>query len=392
MNTETLELQFLAAVQANEKAGHWLRLVPESYFQNATARRIRNKILSGETLTIQEAAFLRQQRVDYTPDMYAQSLVTEGYLKETGQYAESLAEQVRSRKVAQVEQLLVTSPVRPSLEPALTAEERFLLEGEKAVEYAYPLPTALAQLQTYWGRLLPGAIHVVAADNGVGKSLLLEQMALGLALNNVPVVDYSVEMPFIPRMLRYHQHVYGPGHSVNEFYEKWANQQLSSEEIKGIVKPFHQKPLYVQTIARTNEMLVHAEQMYHSRGVRVFGVDFLQALQGPSSMTKFEAIAYSITQIFNFTKRNPSTWMVVSTYNREGKSAQRMDKQGRRQMPANQDLMGANEIETYAWTITHLLREEGLGDNRRFYMTKNRFGLLGDFQLRFNGLTLTFEP
>lgn len=392
MNQETVELQFLASVLRDEKQAHWLRMVPEGYFHSTIARKLRSKLLNGESLSLQEAAFLRQQRVDYTPDMYAASLIQEGYLREAGQFSSSLHEAVQARKPDQVAQLLLTPPVKPSLDPPLTAAERFLLEGMEAVEYAYPLPQALQQLQVYWGRLLPGAIHVVAADNGVGKSLLLEQIALGLALNDIPVVDYSVEMPFVPRILRYYQHVYGPGMNVNDFYERWADGKLSREDLKHLVKPFEGKPLHIQNTAHTNDMLAHAEQMYHTRGVRVFMVDFLQGLQPPKGMTKFEGIAYSITQIFNFTKRNPSTWLIVSTYNREGKSAQRTDRQGRKQMPANQDLMGANEIETFAWTITHILREDETGATRRFYQSKNRFGPPADFTLNFNGLTLTFEP
>jgi len=390
--SETVELQFLASVQRDERQAHWLRMVPEHYFQSALARSLRGKLLRGAGIDLKAAALLRQQRVDYPAEMYARNLVQEGFLREAGGYSSSLSEAVQARKYEAVSQLLLSPPMMPSLEPPLAADERFLLEGEKAVEYAYPLPPALQQLQTYWGRLLPGAIHVVAADNGVGKSLLLEQIGLGLALADIPVVDYSVEMPFVPRILRYHQHVYGPGTQVNDFYERWADGKLSREDLKNIVKPFQGKPLYIQNTARTNDMLAHAEQMYHTRGVRVFLVDFLQALQGPKSMTKFEAISYAITSIFNFTKRCPSTWLVISTYNREGKSAQRVDKQGNRQMPANQDLMGANEIETFAWTITHILRDDPTGATRRFYMSKNRFNPLGDFTLNFNGLTLTFEP
>src|SRR5690606_7914135 len=147
-------------------------------------------------------------------------------------------------------------------------------ELASGIKYAYEYPPELKRVQHILKRIYPGSINVVAADNGGGKSLYLEQIALGLSSQAPGVCDFSVEMPYMHRLFRYNQHLTGHSISLDDYFEG----NLSDEDI---VKATSRAPknLYIQTPTNINDVLGVAEELYHARGVNVFIVDFLQALQ-----------------------------------------------------------------------------------------------------------------
>lgn len=378
------ELKLLAAAYAVPADAHYLRAVPDDYFSNEKLAALKNKLLNDEPLNAREVKLLQTATPEMPAKVYAQTLIEEGYLARAAEYAEEVANLAKRHRVDDVAARLINPPSKPSLEPPMTVHERLDKELASGIKYAYEYPPELKRVQHILKRIYPGSINVVAADNGGGKSLYLEQIALALSSQAPGVCDFSVEMPYMHRLFRYNQHISGHAISLDDYFEG----KLSDEDI---VKATSRVPknLYIQTPSNINDVLGVAEELYHARGVNVFIVDFLQALQPLKGQTKYESIAFNIEAIYHFSKRFPSAWFIASQYNREGKKQMRTDKNGNRALPSNSDLLGANEIESYAWNIVHILDDGGL--RRQMHISKNRFGTKGDVYLDFNETLLTFE-
>lgn len=380
-NTQMLLIQ---AARLHPEHRHLLRAIPEEYF-TPRWRKMRNQLLAGEPLDERQVKLLGKGELEAGVDVYALTVLNQGFADAMERWRGLVSEALASEDIDRLVELSYAIPKRPSLAPPLTVHERTPLELDGGNLYSYHFPESLAKVEKLLGRLFPGAIHCIGADNGVGKSLYLEQVALGLAEKGVPVVDFSVEMPFLHRLFRYLQHHRG----IQLGPEAYFSGELSAQQIRELTKKLPQG-LYVQTPNNINDVLQTAENLHHARGVNVFVLDFLQALQPLPGMQKYEAIAHNIEAIYHFTKRCPTTWLFASQYSRDGKRQQRTDREGRRGKPSNADLLGANEIETYSWTISHLLRDEET-DERSLTVTKNRFGRHGDVALRLNPSTLLFE-
>jgi len=381
-----IQLKLLSAVHQNDKSLHYLRAVPESYF-TGRERSLRNKLLEGSPLKRSEVIALESANATpYDAKSYASELIDEGYLGEVFNHLDLVTQAYKEKDTNTLQDMLLQSPNRPSIEPPMTAMERFEIEMEKPLKFVYEIPDVLRNLKNYWGKLMPGAIHVIAADNGVGKSLLLEQLALGFGMMDIPVQDYSVEMPFSNRVFRYLHHLKGSDYDI----ARWFDGRIPQEELRNAVRELP-KSLYVHQPRTRREMMAHAEQMHLDKGVNIFFVDYLQALATGSGQHKYEEIAAVAEDIYRFTLRYPTVWISAAQYNRAGKNAQRVDRDGRRGKPSNSDILGANEIETLAWTITHMVREDEFSGERNIYITKNRFGVMGETTLDFDDEYLTFK-
>lgn len=381
-----IQLKILSAVHQDPKSLHYLRAVPEEYF-SGRERELREKILEGAPLKRSEVIALESANAEWQmAESYAAELIEEGFLHTVRVHLDSSVQAYKEKDTDRLQNLFLFSPTKPALEPPMTAAERFEIEMGKPLKFVYELPDALRPLKNYWGKLMPGAIHVVAADNGVGKSLLLEQLALSFGLRGIPVQDYSVEMPFSNRVFRYLHHMKGAKYDIG----KWFDGLIPQEELREVIRELPEN-LYIHQPRTRHEMMAHAERMHLDRGVNIFFVDYLQALATGTGQTKYEEIAAVAEDIYRFTLRYPTVWITAAQYNRAGKNAQRVDRDGKRAKPANSDLLGANEIETLAWTITHMAREDDYSGERRIYIGKNRFGVLGETTLNFDDEYLVFK-
>ena len=386
MTDRDTQLKLLAAVWNMPHDSHYLRAVPDSYFSDEKLLALKHKLLDGETLTTREVMLLKNVTIEAPVKVYANTLIEEGFVNEAREYGESVTTLSNRRRVGELQQMLLNPPAKPSLDPPMNVHERTDVEIREGVKFVYEYPPELRRVQQKLGRLYPGSINVIAADNGGGKSLYMEQLALGLAKQAEGVCDFSVEMPFIHRLFRYIQHTSGSHVGLERYFEG----DLSAEDIKTLSQQLP-KNLVVQNPVNITDVLSVAEQLYRQRGVTVFMLDFLQALQPLKGQQKYESIAHNIEAIYHFTLRFPTVWFIGSQYNREGKKQQREDRHGNRALPANSDLLGANEIETYAWTISHIITDDLTSNQRRLYIGKNRFGTKGEVPMTFNETLLTFE-
>ena len=381
---EDMQRKLMGAAHLSPEARHFLRSVPDEYLTE-NYRSMKSGLLGETILSERQVRFLAQANVDGSVEVYANEVINEGYIEAVRGYNKALSEAADKGNAAGVQALALRPPVKPSLEPPLNVHMRTPVELQSDIMYAYELPVEFMKLRNRLGRLYPGAIHVVAANNGGGKSLYQEQIGLSLAQRGIGVCDFSVEMPFLHRLFRYIQHLKGYDIGVGKYFDG----KLSKEEIRKLVATLPES-LFISTPMNITDVLAVAEQLHTARGVNVFMLDFIQALQPLKGQQKYESIAYSAEAIYHFTKRFPTTWIVSSQYNRSGKNSQKADREGNRARPDNADLLGANEIETYAWSIVHITKPDEHSNEREFIIGKNRFGPLGDVKGTFNEQTLTF--
>lgn len=239
-------------------------------------------------------------------------------------------------------------------------------------------PTPWPALDAYLGGFRPGALYVVAARPGVGKSVVALQIARTLAEHG-PVGFVSLEMPEHEIQKRL---VSSMG-TVS--MESLMNQQMTDTDWKSMAlaaSGIRELELFVRDDLQSPMQAVSFARTLHRKGrMQALVIDYLQLMrtgeQHESRTREVEAMTGGFKQL---AQRLDIPVVLLSQLNRQG--AQRKGKAAK---PRLEDLRDSGSIEQDADCVILLHREEQRGAVLEVSVAKNRHGRQGDFALSWEG-------
>ena len=229
----------------------------------------------------------------------------------------------------------------------------------------------------------PGAMYVIGARPGVGKTVVGLQIAYHLSKTG-PVTFHSLEM--------------SKTELLNRIYSMTAGVYLGNLE-KGTVKDFEWAKLAAAKDELTesqlaivdkgtqtlNDIRAHARSVEQNGGLKAIVVDYLGLIHDTvPGRKRYESISDFSVQLKAIARDFEVPVIALAQLNRQ--SENRVDK-----APALSDLRDSGAIEQDADVVMLLRREKRDGDreweNSKLVMdvAKNRHGMTGEIELVFNG-------
>jgi replicative DNA helicase len=257
-------------------------------------------------------------------------------------------------------------------------ELRYLVEsgGKWGVE------TGFKELDVVTGGLPIGAITVIAARPGMGKSSLARQIADNVSARGEGVHVFSME-------------------DSQRFYSLRAISQhadISLQDFKSLrVKATELETLKAQTdgLRRSHwvvdetpsvtaaQVATRVRRLKKSISTRLVVVDYLQLMSDPKAEGQEEQVRRSVEALASLARRESVACIVVAQLNRENVREERR--------PRMTDLRGSGAIEQVADTIIMLHRNEREGQNAEVIVEKSKNGRTGAFVLKWDGRTTSFK-
>lgn len=232
-------------------------------------------------------------------------------------------------------------------------------------------------------RKIEGRVIYVGARPGIGKSAVMQQIAIETASAGTGVAVYSIEMTEYENGLRLVQQV------AKIDGERLQEMRINEEESRRAVAA-HEKvsslPLYIET-AKTKtfeEILGDIRRLQRTKNVRVVMVDYLQLIKaGARSFSRREELADICQQIQIFAKATRITFFVLAQLNRDLKN-----NDGK---PALVHFKDTGQIEQSADIAILLSRVND--DSRKILadFAKVRFGRTEEIYLDVEPATLTYK-
>lgn len=229
----------------------------------------------------------------------------------------------------------------------------------------------------------PGAMYVIGARPGIGKTVVGLQLAYHLSQQG-PVTFHSLEM--------------SKTELLNRIYSMTAGVYLGNLE-KGTVKDFEWTKLATakDELAKSqlaivdkgtqtlNDIRAHARSLQQNGGLKAIVVDYLGLIHDTvPGRKRYEAISDFSVQLKAIARDFEVPVIALAQLNRQ--SEQRIDK-----APALSDLRDSGAIEQDADVVILLRREKRDGDREWEHsklimdVAKNRHGMTGEVELVFNG-------
>jgi replicative DNA helicase len=261
-----------------------------------------------------------------------------------------------------------------------TATSAALLRAEAAQRgerTAQPLLSGIETLDAIWRGLHPGALDIIGARSGSGKSSLALQIARNVARTD-PVGLISLEMP-APDLALFNlaalTGISADAIRLGEFGNREAERLVQAGRHLATL------PIHIVDTPRLMlpDALMQMRAMRRRHGIKLFIVDH-RDLFGRDPNDRDELGWYrNITQMLKVTAKSlniPIVLLVQLSRDIE----RREDKK-----PRMSDLMYSGEAD--ADNIILLHRDEF---SSTAYFKKRRFGPVGDVRLRFDGRTFSF--
>lgn len=239
-------------------------------------------------------------------------------------------------------------------------------------------PTPWKKLDYAIGGFRPGAVYVVAARPGVGKTVVAAQMAVALAQSgNVPFA--SLEMSgdeLVTRMISEQLQI-SVSHLKNARMNEhdWQKLEQGREQVEGLRVAIDDRsglaPADIRQFVRTV-----------SRKGKLSGivVDYMQLMTSKSKLERHNQVAEFSRQLKMMAKDFQVPVIALSQLNRNVEN--RAEAQ-----PRLSDLRESGAIEQDA-DVVMLLRREGTDPNEVMVIdiAKNRHGQTGEVELSWNGV------
>lgn len=237
------------------------------------------------------------------------------------------------------------------------------------------IPFLDGMLDGEWPR---AGLTVIMGQAGGGKTALVCQSSLHMALQRIPVLFFSLEMSKDRLIGRYIAQLTGIS------AQRIRVGKVSDEERRQVdeaLATLQSIPLYViDDPTLTAHQISFYVQSYHSnQGVQAFFVDYLQIIKGVQSNAMFESLG-DITQILRDVARKLSIAAIVLS-------------QQNRQYSGLDALLGSSRIAHTADVVIELKFDTTTTDvNRptRIIFHKNREGRVGESVCYYRADTLTF--
>lgn len=233
------------------------------------------------------------------------------------------------------------------------------------------------------GGFRPGAMYVIGARPGVGKTVVGLQTAYHLSKKG-PVSFHSLEMSkseLLNRMYSMTSGVFLGNIEKNKLNDyDWKQLRAAKEELAGSNLAIVDRG--TQTI---NDIRSHARTLEQNGGLKAIVIDYLGLIHDSvPGRKRYESISEFSVNLKALARDMEVPVIALAQLNRQ--SEQRVDK-----APALSDLRDSGAIEQDADVVILLRREKNLNDQTweqsKMIMdvAKNRHGMTGELELTFHG-------
>lgn len=231
------------------------------------------------------------------------------------------------------------------------------------------------------GGLTGGALYVLAADTGSGKTTLAWQAAEATATVGLRVLVYSQEMPGPELMLRVAGAMVGLS-TAQLRAATLTEQQLAA--LAAAMGRLAQMPIEIRDSGDATPDKIRAEVLAERArgGLGLVVVDYLQILEvGPDQRKAptVEALSYATKTLKRAAVRARVPILLLSQFNRGRDTASK---------PLLKDLKGSGSIEQDADAVVFLHHD---GDTTTAIVAKHRHGPPGEYTLRWDRARGRFE-
>ena len=253
----------------------------------------------------------------------------------------------------------------------------FMEEVDKPQKREIGTLTHLKELDDLTGGLIGGNLYLVISRPGVGKSALLQNIALNIAMNGTKVALVSLEMTakeVSDRMIAMYT-----GQSVNDI----RFRTVERGEIEEQVEKMADLPL---TIVEETMNYANIEQklsfIKRKTDCDVMLIDFIGMVGARKGLNSYEGVGEIIEKLKNFSMRESMPMMIASQQNRDSVS-----KGGKLNLSAIAESDKVSQFASFAVSLWDERESEGESAGLICKVLKNRHGFTRTFELNFERTT-----
>lgn len=259
------------------------------------------------------------------------------------------------------------------------------------------LTSGFSRLDRTLDGLQQGAMIVIAARPGIGKTAILVNILKNLALSDsaVPIGMFSLEMPKEQLLERI---IFGMSH-INASALR-SGKQLSVQQqsyFRQAAAKMQRAPFFIddRSALSVDQIQAKARRMVRDHGVRCIGVDYLQLAKSTSQQAKFSRereVSEISAGLKAIAKELKIPVIVLAQLNRD--SEKRAGKSAG--VPMVSDLRDSGSIEQDADQVILIHRpyvydKEADPKDAKFIIGKNRFGEIGFINMTWDAHLTTFK-
>ena len=238
------------------------------------------------------------------------------------------------------------APIDPLLGPAIEQAEELNRQGLEITG----TPTGFRDLDRKLAGLHPTNLLIIAGRPGMGKTALALNIAENVAVNDVPVAVFSLEMSreeIVTRMLC------AQGRIDSQRLRSGRLTESDFTKLSNAASVLYKKPVFVDDSPglTVTEIRAKARRMRRRPGLGLVIVDYLQLMQGSGGENRQQEIALISRSLKNLARELDVPIIAVSQLNRSLES--REDKR-----PRLGDLRESGAIEQDADVVMFIYRHE----------------------------------
>lgn len=238
------------------------------------------------------------------------------------------------------------APIDPLLGPAIENAEELNRRGLEVTG----TPTGFRDLDRKLAGLHPTNLLIVASRPGMGKTSLALNIAQNVAVNDIPVAVFSLEMSreeIVTRMLC------AQGRIDSQRLRSGRLTESDFSKLSNAASVLYKKPIYVDDSPglTVTEIRAKSRRMRRRPGLGLIIVDYLQLMQGSGGENRQQEIAYISRSLKNLARELHVPIIALSQLNRSLES--REEKR-----PRLGDLRESGAIEQDADVVMFIYRHE----------------------------------
>ncbi len=270
------------------------------------------------------------------------------------------------------------APIDPLLGPAIEKAEELQRIGSEITG----IPTGYRDLDRKLAGLHPTNLIIIAARPSMGKSALALNIAQNVALKDLPVAIFSLEMSreeVVSRMLC------SAGRIDLQRLNTGRLTEADFTKLSNAASQLYKKPIYVDDSPglTVTEIRAKARRLRRRPGLGLVVVDYLQLMHGSGGENRQQEIALISRSLKNLARELEVPVIALSQLNRA--LEQREDKR-----PRLGDLRESGALEQDADVVMFIYRDEYYNPDKveskgvaEIVIAKHRQGAVGKVQMTF---------